>query len=350
MRGIIPQPLADLYDPAYLQLSYPQVLDQCETVFENYVITADMAANVEKHTRNQSQSKLWFQQRAGRVTASKLKAAVCTSLSQPSISLIKSVCYPECNRFASKATAWGCVHERTALEAYVSQERSKHTKFDTWISGLVIHPSYPLMGASPDSFVECECCGKGVIEVKCPYSCKQESVNKKAAEDSRFFLKEDLSGHLHLDVYHAHYFQVQAQLKFCCASYADFVVWTEKQLFIQRIYPDEPFITSVLKLCNTFIKTGILPEVIGKYYSKDPVLNITSLDQDQDNKDPETDQDELLWCYCRQPECEGQEMIACDDNTCRIQWFHISCLRLKKVPKGKWFCPDCRKLKSKTKK
>ena len=37
-------------------------------------------------------------------------------------------------------------------------------------------------------------------------------------------------------------------------------------------------------------------------------------------------------------------MIACDDDTCHIQWFHVSCLRIKKVPKGKWFRPDCRKL------
>ena len=210
----------------------------------------------------------------------------------------------------------------------------------------MIHPSYPFMGSSPDSFVKCECCGKGVIEVKCPYSCKQKSVNKKAAEDSQFFLKEDLSGNLYLDIYHAYYFQVQAQMKFCCASYADFVVWTEKQLFIQRIYSDEPFISNVLESCNTFIKIGILPEIIGKYYSKEPVVNVASLDQDQENADPETNQEKLLWCYCRQPE-DGQEMIACDDNTCRIQWFHVSCLHIKKIPKGKWFCPDCRKLKSK---
>ena len=50
--------------------------------------------------------------------------------------------------------------------------------------------------------------------------------------------------------YHAYYFQVQAQLKFCCVSYTDFVVWTDKQLFIQQIYPDEPFITNGLVQCS----------------------------------------------------------------------------------------------------
>ena len=252
MRGLIPKPLTSLYNPDYLKLSYPQLLDQCESVFHNYFITADMAKEIEKCIRDQSQSKMWFQQRAGRVTASKLKAAVCTDKSQPSLCLIRSVCYPESNCFKTKAMSWGCEHEITALEAFVSQERTKHTKYEVCNSGLVIHPSYPFMGSSPDSFVKCECCGSVVIEVKCLYSCKQESVHKKAAEDSRFFLKEDSRGNLHLDIYHAYYFQVQAQLKFCCASYANFVVWTEKQLFVQRIYPDEPFITNVLESCNTY--------------------------------------------------------------------------------------------------
>lgn len=27
------------------------------------------------------------------------------------------------------------------------------------------------MGASPDGIVNCVCCGKGVLEIKCPYSC-----------------------------------------------------------------------------------------------------------------------------------------------------------------------------------
>ena len=186
--GMVLKPLTDLYDPKYLELSYPQLLDQCETVFENYFITTEMATNTEKHTRGQSHSKLWFEQRAGRVTASKLKAAVCTNMSQPSMSLIKSVCYPESNCFKSEATSWGCEHENTAIKAYASQEGSNHKKIVISDNRLVIHCSHPFMGTSPDSFVKCECCGKGVIEVRYPYSCKQTSINKKAAEDSQFFL------------------------------------------------------------------------------------------------------------------------------------------------------------------
>ena len=104
---------------------------------------------------------LWFQQHAGRVTASKLKTAVCTNMSQPSLSLIRSVCYLESNYFKSKATSWRCDHEKIAIEEYASQEKSKHKKFRISDSGLVIRPSHLFMGSSPDSFIECECCEWG---------------------------------------------------------------------------------------------------------------------------------------------------------------------------------------------
>ena len=37
-------------------------------------------------------------------------------------------------------------------------------------------------------------------------------------------------------------------------------------------------------------------------------------------------------------------MVACDNEDCSIEWFHTGCLRITTVPKGKWYCPDCRKL------
>ena len=65
----------------------------------------------------QTKSKMWFSQRAGRITASRFKAAARTDVNQPSQSLIKYICYPESLHFKSKATEWGCVHERDALAA-----------------------------------------------------------------------------------------------------------------------------------------------------------------------------------------------------------------------------------------
>ncbi|XP_066996164.2 uncharacterized protein [Anabrus simplex] len=52
---------------------------------------------------------------------------------------------------------------------------------------------------------------------------------------------------------------------------------------------------------------------------------------------------ENLYCYCQCPYDEVSEMIACDGKECTIEWFHFECVGIMVPPKGKWFCPDCRK-------
>ncbi len=89
-------------------------------------ITPDQAKEVEIRTRKQCGSKVWLQQRAGRITASRIESAVCTDITQPSQSLIKTICYPESNKFKSKATEWGCEHERTALQKYIEEAEFDH--------------------------------------------------------------------------------------------------------------------------------------------------------------------------------------------------------------------------------
>ena len=36
------------------------------------------------------------------------------------------------------------------------------------------------------------------------------------------------------------------------------------------------------------------------------------------------------------------DLIMCEDNSSKIIWFHFKCMHIKKKPKGKWFCLECR--------
>jgi hypothetical protein len=47
------------------------------------------------------------------------------------------------------------------------------------------------------------------------------------------------------------------------------------------------------------------------------------------------------YCICNKT-AHGQ-MIACDNPSCPIEWYHLSCLRIKRVPQGSWYCIKCRK-------
>ena len=233
IMGTIPSPLSSLFKKEYAMLKYTELLDRCNQRFDDIKVSPAQALAVEENTRSQTKSKLWFQQRSGRVTASKLKAAVHTNADNPSRSLIMSICYPESRQFYSKATNWGCKHEETARSAYVAIKEKMHQKFKVRACGLFIHPTYPHLGASPDGIITCACCsGIAVLEVKCPYSCRDKSF-LEACNDSNFYLKLQPDGGFALNTTHSYYYQVQAQIKLCKANYCDFVVWNENDLFIQ---------------------------------------------------------------------------------------------------------------------
>ena len=57
------------------------------------------------------------------------------------------------------------------------------------------------------------------------------------------------------------------------------------------------------------------------------------------------------YCYCGKGE-DYDDMIGCDNEHRPIGWFHYCCLRITEedVPKGKYYCPECHKKKSKKKK
>ena len=203
-----PKPLSTLYQSELLQLSYDELLARCELVSTD--IAQEMADAVEKETRAQSQSKFWFKQRAGRETVSKMRVVCHTNLAHPSPSLIKTICYPEEFGFSSKQTAYGSKNEKKASEMYYKTTVKDHLDFKLSESGLVINPKWPFVGASPDGVVSCHCCGKGVLEVKCPYSHQNTDIQDAASQDNRFCLKKT-DGFLQLNNSHAYYYQIQTQ-------------------------------------------------------------------------------------------------------------------------------------------
>ena len=105
-------------------MNYIELLAACETM--EISITCEMAQSVEKATKDQSSSRLWFKYRAGRITASRMKAVCSTDPAHPAQSLIKTICYPEEHIFTSKATSWGCKHEKSARDLYEKEMAIQH--------------------------------------------------------------------------------------------------------------------------------------------------------------------------------------------------------------------------------
>lgn len=140
------------------------------------VLTSDQVERIEKETRGQSDNNLWFIMREGRISASiahEFKTRTVTLLNGKSTdpSSLISICL---NRNNSKlanipAVKYGKENEEEALQAYTIMQRSKHRNFAVSKCGLFVDAKHPYMCATPDSVVSCDCCGLGVVEVKCPF-------------------------------------------------------------------------------------------------------------------------------------------------------------------------------------
>ena len=53
---------------------------------------------------------------------------------------------------------------------------------------MVINPQWPFIAVSPDGIIDCFCCGKGVLEIKCPYSHQNDTVESAVSNDPSFCL------------------------------------------------------------------------------------------------------------------------------------------------------------------
>ncbi len=112
MQSAFPQPLTSVYNGSYADLPYKDLVEICANI--NVSVSQEQAIAVEVHTRGQAASKLWYRYRAGRITASRMKAACHTKLTSPSKSLILAICNPSAVRFSNKATEWGCKHKKNS--------------------------------------------------------------------------------------------------------------------------------------------------------------------------------------------------------------------------------------------
>lgn len=334
-----PPLMSELYDEACETLSKNDCLSKCEEIFASMSVTKEQCELTEIETRNQSTNKTWHYLRTGRITASRMKSVRVTSLENPSKSLVNSICYPTTTKFSTNATRWGCEHEETARDRYRKEQESSHHNFKCAKSGLVLNPKYPHLGASPDAVVSCDCCGEGCVEIKCPFCIRDKQITD--AVDSVAFLEME-NGQPTLKKTHGYYYQVQTQLFLCEREFCDFVTWTQGDMIVERIEPDEDFWEDIVSKATIFFKTVILPELVGKLVTKPRDQHLRELKKAPVDVNNNDSQEEVI-CLCQKVYDETEDdVIGCDGENCNYHWFHFKCVKLKRAPKGTWFCPKCR--------
>lgn len=325
----MPLLLRSLTCPEAQSENLQELIQRAENFVVDLSVTPEMVQHVEEMTRQQSSCTDWYAYRAGRVTASEMKNVCSTNIANPSVSLVKKICYPEEHKFSTAATAWGQAHESDAIAQYVQEMQKNHQDFTHSRTGVFLSTEYPYLAATPDASVSCKCCGKGVAEAKCPYSLAQTGIPKVAVSQN-FCLDNGDDGGLHLKRSHQYFFQVQTQMAICNVSYCDFIVWTPSSTHIERVQRDDAFIDTLLSRARSFFVRAIMPELFAKYFSRKSAVLCSSNNTNAN-----------VFCYCQGPEVG--KMLACDGNQCKYKWFHYTCLGIKRAPRQKqWFCEDCK--------
>ena len=218
---------------------------------------------VGRQTRKQSLSKTWYDQRAGRITASIMHSEVHTSLCSPSLSLVKAICYLEVFSFSSPATDWGRTYEQFALKRYLSNEMAHHDSLSVSASALFLNETWPFLGASPDGIVNCSCCGKGLVEIKCPYKHRRSTITS-AIDDLQFCLAL-VNGKVALKRSHLYFYQNQTQLHVRKVDFCGFCVCLfhpdkADDFFIERNFPDNSFWDVCVQKSSLFFQEVLLLE------------------------------------------------------------------------------------------
>ena len=148
----LPPLLTSLYDSEYSDLNEDKLSEVVQCRLNDIQFTKEEAAFLEKSTKQQSSSTLWYDHRKERITASIFgRVAWCAERTYPA-SLVKNIMqYTSINPFIP-ALNWGRNNEDQARAAYVSVMKDQHRNFTVAKSGLCLHFEYPHLGATPDGF------------------------------------------------------------------------------------------------------------------------------------------------------------------------------------------------------
>jgi YqaJ-like viral recombinase domain len=138
-----------------------------------------------------------------------------------------------------------------------------------WRVGLLVHPSFPFIGASLDRIIRVD--GQlYAIEIKCPYNpfIRKQKLAMKFKNKS-FYVNLDENGKPFLKRQHPYFFQVQLQLLVSNLQSAVFIIFVPpddiEYFMIKR---DQDFIDQMLTDAAAVYSNSLLPsfaqEVAGK--------------------------------------------------------------------------------------
>lgn len=324
---IVPQCLRSLYKAEYADFTKIDLSRKCSEINDSYSMNKETIMYIYDVTQKQSSSLTWHEQRIGRITSSVVYSVLHTDFNNPAPSLLKTLCNPSSKSLDHvPAIHWGKENEKVALHQYSATMKTQHQHFNMSSAGFLISKETPFIGASADSVASCSCHGNRVIEVKCPFSHKESTLQEYVKDPSSCIVANGRE----VKTTHKYYYQIQLHMYVHDVNLCDLVIYTSKVTAIFYILRNDVFIKDMITKLKDFhirhVMTELLTRQLENKIKQVPLRN------------------DKLYCYCRSKDDGKENMIGCDNPQCKTQWYHLKCLKMKRIPKGQWLCKDCKNI------
>lgn len=223
--------------------------------------------DIENLTTDQSQANLWHRYRQGVITGTKIHGIITRmrkidkgSVSDVSDSLIEKVLGMSDNTFkGSIATEYGKENEENAFQQYnILLQKQNHINLKLAKRGLVLSAKSSYMGASPDGLRTCDCCGKVLMEIKCPYSARSKGPSEFSKALPYFKTQDDL---VSINHNHPYFSQIQWTMGILEVDSCDFIVWSKKGMKVLNVKYDKQFFQDAMDKSVAFYNNYFIPYI-----------------------------------------------------------------------------------------
>ena len=240
------------------------ITDKCIFI-EKATVTKEQISWLARATVEQRKSALWGQFRKLRLTGSNFGEVIAACLRKEQSkkpfppSLFKRL-RGEYSIGSKDSVLWGQMHEASAIAKY-QEITGNHVQ----PIGLVLLPC-GFLGSSPDGIIfdmsQEGAATQGVLEIKCPWSHRNSSINQMVAEELKGKDKKKsffLTATKELNKEHNYWHQVQAEILAANVTWAHFVIWTTVDCAILRIEKDLAWEAKYVPMLKEFYLNDLIP-------------------------------------------------------------------------------------------
>ena len=215
---------------------------------------------IERRTRGQSRNVNWFHYRKSIITATlSYRIANAVKRGEESERINTAITKIESVQLFYPAITYGRENEQNGIDSFIKIFKTKHFDVRVIQPGLCLDKTCLIIGGSADAIVICSCCGPSILEIKCPYSLRNDRAlkdgNKLVYLDENFKLRTKTS----------YYYQIQTYLGIYGFEKAYLGVWTPKDILIIDIEFDKHFWVNLKReLCMYYFNSYLKHVVFGQ--------------------------------------------------------------------------------------